>query len=356
MVSRLTIRVTTLRIPLIRRRILLSPRRFHRTLHRSRIGTSSRRSIRLPRRRPAGRNRTPPIATGTRRHPSAPRPPSSLFRPLHSQQARPSNSSSYDAPPSDAPFAAPSHHEPAGMPSPPFHLASGRAPSPPPLDEYYDDAPQGGRRKGLITVAAVFMLAVVGTAGAFGYRTWFGGPSVKPAPAVIRASAEPAKVAPPAPAVDPNANKISYDRFGDRGQNEKVVLREEKPVDIRDATRTGSAMSAGAAAQSASCRGHAQRRHAAERADRSQEGAHRDDPSGCAGQFHRAPADGDAAGTGRARCGKPPLRAVQRAARSRQSRIAAAAGPRRGGPADAAICGPSGASADFGQRAAVAGS
>ncbi len=108
---------------------------------------------------------------------------------------------------------------------------------------YYDDAPQGGRRRGLITVAAVFMLAVVGTAGAFGYRTWFGGPSVKPAPAVIRASAEPAKVAPPAPAVDPNANKISYDRFGDRGQNEKVVLREEKPVDIRDATRTGSAMS-----------------------------------------------------------------------------------------------------------------
>ncbi|MET0671352.1 MAG: SPOR domain-containing protein [Xanthobacteraceae bacterium] len=161
----------------------------------------------------------------------------------HSPQARPSNSSSYDAPPSDAPFAAPSHHEPAGTPSPPFHLASGRAPSPPPLDEYYDDAPQGGRRKGLITVAAVFMLAVVGTAGAFGYRTWFGGPSVKPAPAVIRASAEPAKVAPPALAVDPNANKISYDRFGDRGQNEKVVPREEKPVDVRDATRTGSAMS-----------------------------------------------------------------------------------------------------------------
>ena len=165
------------------------------------------------------------------------------FPSLHSQQARLPNSSSSDAAPSDAPFAAPSHHEPAGMPSPPFHLASGRVPSPPPLDEYYDDAPQGGRRRGLITVAAVFMLAVVGTAGAFGYRTWFGGPSVKPAPAVIRASAEPAKVAPPAPAVDPNANKISYDRFGDRGQNEKVVLREEKPVDIRDATRTGSAMS-----------------------------------------------------------------------------------------------------------------
>ena len=97
----------------------------------------------------------------------------------------------------------------------------------------------------MITVAAVFMLAVFGTAGAFGYRTWVGSsPSAKPAPAVIRASAEPAKVAPPAPAVDPNANKISYDRFADRGQNEKVVMREEKPVDIREATRTGSAMTA----------------------------------------------------------------------------------------------------------------
>ncbi len=170
--------------------------------------------------------------------------PEFAFPPLHAGQPRYSDASSYAAPSSEAPFAAPSFHQPTGMPSAPFHLASERAPSPPPLDEYYDDAPQGGRRKGLITVAAVFMLAVVGTGAAFGYRTWVSAPSAKPAPAVIRASAEPTKVAPPAPAVDPNANKISYDRFGDRGQNEKVVVREEKPVDIRDATRTGSAMSA----------------------------------------------------------------------------------------------------------------
>ena len=128
------------------------------------------------------------------------------------------------------------------MPPPAMHLASDRGSSPPPLDEYYDDAPQGGRRKGLVTVAAVFMLAVCGTAAAFGYRSWVAAPSSKSAPAVIRASAEPTKVAPP-PSVDPNANKITYDRFGDRGQNEKVVTREEKPVDIREATRTGSAMS-----------------------------------------------------------------------------------------------------------------
>ena len=40
-------------------------------------------------------------------------------------------------------------------------------------DEFYDDAPRVSRRKGLLTVAAVLALAVIGTAGAFGYRTLF---------------------------------------------------------------------------------------------------------------------------------------------------------------------------------------
>jgi hypothetical protein len=159
-----------------------------------------------------------------------------VFPQVHSQHAAHADVASYDEPP----LGAPPRQDPAAMP---FHLPSAHAASPPPLDEYHDDAPQGGRRKGLITVAAVFCLAVVGTAGAFGYRTWFGGPSVKSAPAVIKASTEPAKVAPPALSSDPNSNKISYDRFGDRGQNEKVVLREEKPVDIKEATRSGAGMS-----------------------------------------------------------------------------------------------------------------
>ena len=294
-----------------------------------------------------------------------PRPTSASefsFPSLHAQPARYFNSPSYDPPsfsPSSEAFAAPSHHEPAGMPASPLPFASDRAASSqpsPPLDEYYDDAPQGGRRKGLITVAAVFMLAVFGTAGAFGYRTWVGSPSVKPAPAVIRASAEPAKVAPPTPAVDPNANKISYDRFADRGQNEKVVVREEKPVDIREATRTGSAMTAVPVPKSAGACHRGERRHAVERADRSQEGAHRDDPSGCAGHVRGASADGDAAGACRAdAASRRRARAIQRAARSRQSGIAAAAGSGLGRASHAtATCGSSGAGSDGGQRAAVA--
>ena len=46
---------------------------------------------------------------------------------------------------------------------------------PPHDDDFYDDEPRGGRRKGLLTVVAVLGLAVVGTAGAFGYRSMFGG-------------------------------------------------------------------------------------------------------------------------------------------------------------------------------------
>ena len=43
-------------------------------------------------------------------------------------------------------------------------------------DDYYEDeAPRAGRRSSVVLVMAVFGLAVVGTAGAFGYRATFGG-------------------------------------------------------------------------------------------------------------------------------------------------------------------------------------
>jgi hypothetical protein len=139
---------------------------------------------------------------------------------------------------------------------------------PPHDDEFYDDEPRGGRRKGLLTVVAVLGLAVLGTAGAFGYRSMFGGPGSSGPVPVIRASGEPSKVAPPPPTADQSqsAGKFSYDRFGDAGKDEQVVRREEKPVDLSKVTppppRTvfpgapvpspPSAKSAGGAAMSAS--------------------------------------------------------------------------------------------------------
>ncbi len=137
----------------------------------------------------------------------------------------------YDAPP----YAQQAADAPGFQPQPyPRQPENGQMPLPHD-DDFYDDAPQGGRRKGLITVMAVLALAVLGTAGAFGYRSLFGGSSSSSPPPVIRASAEPSKVAPPPS--NNESNKLSYDRFGDRSQNEQVVLREEKPVDPRDLAR-----------------------------------------------------------------------------------------------------------------------
>ena len=122
------------------------------------------------------------------------------------------------------------NHEPL-FPSDPE--ASGMPP--PHDDDFYDDEPRG-RRRGLLTVVAVLGLAVIGTAGAFGYRTMFSGTRTASAPPVIRASNEPNKVAPPPSAPDPSASKFSYDRFGDAGKDEKVLKREEKPVDLAKVT------------------------------------------------------------------------------------------------------------------------
>jgi len=128
---------------------------------------------------------------------------------------------------------------PAG--SHPMYMREPEAGAMPPLhdDEFYDDAPRGNRRKGLLTVVAVLGLAVIGTAGAFGYRSFVGKVSSSPPP-VIRASVEPSKVAPPTSNADQTANKFNFDRFGDRGKDEQMVVREEKPVDTRDIARSSA--------------------------------------------------------------------------------------------------------------------
>ena len=99
-------------------------------------------------------------------------------------------------------------------------------------EDFYEDEPAPRRRTVWMTAAAVCALAVVGSASAFGYRTIFGKTGTSAPPPVITANAAPIKVVPPAPASDPQAGKINYDRFGDRGQGEKVVVREEQPVDV----------------------------------------------------------------------------------------------------------------------------
>jgi hypothetical protein len=91
---------------------------------------------------------------------------------------------------------------------------------------------QKPRRGGMITVVAVLALAVVGTGGAFAYRTYIGSPR-SGEPPIIRADAGPTKVV-PAPSGDGVA-KVP-DRMTTGGA-EKIVPREEAPVDVNAGPR-----------------------------------------------------------------------------------------------------------------------
>ena len=151
--------------------------------------------------------------------------------------ARPASADNY--PPARAAFEPPSYPaapDRQGQSAPLYPQVPEAGSMPPPHDdEFYDDAPRG-RRRGLMTVLVVLGLAAVGSAGAFGYRSLFGGPGAASMPPVIRASGEPSKVAPP-PAPDQAAGKFSYDRFGDAGKDEQIVRRAETPLDL---TRTAA--------------------------------------------------------------------------------------------------------------------
>jgi SPOR domain len=98
-------------------------------------------------------------------------------------------------------------------------------------DEETEDKPS--RRGGLVTVMAVLALAVIGTGGAFAYRTYVGSPR-SGEPPVIRADAGPTKIV-PAPSGDGVA-KVA-DRMTPGGGAEKIVPREEAPVDVNAGPR-----------------------------------------------------------------------------------------------------------------------
>ena len=151
-----------------------------------------------------------------------------------------------------AQMPAPMTTHAAGMPGGGFHDAPGYDPaafadqSRAGQETYYDDVPPPRRRIGVLALAGVFALAVIGTAGALGYRALFGSSAGATPPPVIKADATPSKVVPPA--ANGQANKLINDRIGDKGQGEKLVSREEQPVDIARQMMTSGAGSASPAA------------------------------------------------------------------------------------------------------------
>jgi hypothetical protein len=95
-------------------------------------------------------------------------------------------------------------------------------------EEYEEEPAPKKRSRGLMTVAAVLALAVVGTGAAFAYRTFVGSPR-SGEPPIIRADNSPTKVV-PAPS-DMGAGKTP-DRLLSGDGGEKLVSREETPVDV----------------------------------------------------------------------------------------------------------------------------
>jgi hypothetical protein len=92
--------------------------------------------------------------------------------------------------------------------------------------DYAEEPEPRKRSSGLMTVVAVLALAVVGTGGAFAYRTYIGSPR-SGEPPIIKADNSPTKVV-PAPA--DGAGKTP-DRMVPGDGGEKIVSREEAPVD-----------------------------------------------------------------------------------------------------------------------------
>ena len=93
----------------------------------------------------------------------------------------------------------------------------------------YEEEPEPKKRSnGLVTVAAVLALAVVGTGAAFAYRTYVGSPR-SGEPPIIKADNSPTKVmATPGD----GASAKTPDRMVPGDGGEKIVSREETPVDV----------------------------------------------------------------------------------------------------------------------------
>lgn len=91
-------------------------------------------------------------------------------------------------------------------------------------DEAEEESPR--RRGGLTTVLAVLALAIVGTGAAFAYRTYIGSPR-NGVPPIIKADTSPTKIIP----ASTDSNKVP-DRLASADGTEKMVPREETPVDV----------------------------------------------------------------------------------------------------------------------------
>jgi hypothetical protein len=118
------------------------------------------------------------------------------------------------------------HHtglQPSGQESENYFFDGAAAPSD---ERFYDDPPRARKTNGLVTVVVLIGCGILGTAGAYGYRTYHSGVRPTDAP-IISAEKLPNKMVPAPAGSDPASGK-SVERIG--ASNERVVTRQEEPV------------------------------------------------------------------------------------------------------------------------------
>jgi hypothetical protein len=123
-----------------------------------------------------------------------------------------------------------SHHaglQASGQESENYFFDGAAAPSD---ERFYDDPPRARKTNGLVTVVVLIGCGILGTAGAYGYRTYHSGVRPTDAP-IISAEKLPNKMVPAPAGGDPASGK-SIERIG--ASNERVVTRQEEPVALTD--------------------------------------------------------------------------------------------------------------------------
>src|SRR5262249_15580696 len=108
--------------------------------------------------------------------------------------------------------------------------------------EMYDDAPRARRGGGFATALALIGCAVLGTAGAYAYRSYFGHPSSTQPPPVITADNSPPTKIVPASAGDPQSSNVAQDRSAN-ADKERIVSKQEEPVALKEPGRQAASAS-----------------------------------------------------------------------------------------------------------------
>jgi hypothetical protein len=135
--------------------------------------------------------------------------------------------------------AAPAHGAAAAEQDDADHHYHDDGPLEPHEDEMYDDAPHARRHGGLVTALALIGCAMLGTAGAYGYRSYTAPPSAKePVPVITADTATPTKVV-PTTVIDPQSSK-AMDRLATAVSGEQLVRRQEEPVALRELGTTAA--------------------------------------------------------------------------------------------------------------------